>query len=138
DYDLGVGSMPHGEQTGTMMIKFEEVVQKEKPDAIVVYGDTNSTLAGALVGSKLHIPIIHIEAGLRSFNKKMPEEINRVITDHISEILFAPTDLAVDNLKSENIVDEVYQIGDVMYDAVLHNAVIAESEHSLNDHNLIS
>lgn len=131
DYDLGVGSMSHGKQTGSMMIKVEEVVKKEKPDAVVVYGDTNSTLAGALVASKLHIPVFHIEAGLRSFNKKMPEEINRVMTDHVSELLFAPTDLAVNNLSKENITQGVYQIGDVMYDAVLFNMSIAEDKHSL-------
>lgn len=133
DYDLGVGSMSHGKQTGNMMIKLEEVVEIEKPDVIVVYGDTNSTLAGALVASKLHIPVVHIEAGLRSFNKNMPEEINRVMTDHVSELLFAPTDLAVRNLADENITNGVYQIGDVMYDAVLYNMGIAEENHSLED-----
>lgn len=136
DYDLGVGSMSHGRQTGNMMIKIEEVVEKENPDAVIVYGDTNSTLAGALVASKLHIPVIHIEAGLRSFNKKMPEEINRVMTDHVSELLFAPTEVAVENLKKENIVQGVYQIGDVMYDAVLYNVAIAEKKYSLNDYGL--
>ncbi|WP_067729073.1 non-hydrolyzing UDP-N-acetylglucosamine 2-epimerase [Oceanobacillus damuensis] len=138
DYDLGVGSMPHGKQTGTMMIKVEEVIEKEKPDAIIVYGDTNSTLAGALVASKLHIPVIHIEAGLRSYNKRMPEEINRVMTDHVSELLFAPTNLAVENLKKESITDGVHQIGDVMYDAVLYNMDIAEENHSLTDFQLTS
>lgn len=133
DYDLGVGSMSHGSQTGNMMIKIEEVVEKEAPDAVVVYGDTNSTLAGALVASKLHIPVLHIEAGLRSFNKKMPEEVNRVMTDHVSELLFAPTDLAVTNLKDENVTDGVHQIGDVMYDAVLYNMSIAEASHSLDE-----
>ena len=136
DYDLGVGSMPHGRQTGNMMIKVEEVVEKVKPDAIVVYGDTNSTLAGALVGSKLHIPVMHIEAGLRSYNKKMPEEINRVMTDHISELLFAPTDLAVENLKKESVTTGVHQIGDVMYDAVLYNMSIAEENYSLEKFHL--
>lgn len=136
DYDLGVGSMSHGRQTGNMMIKIEEVIEKENPDAVIVYGDTNSTLAGALVASKLHIPVIHIEAGLRSFNKKMPEEINRVMTDHISELLFAPTDVAVENLNKENIVDGVYQIGDVMYDAVLYNLTIAEKNYSLKEFGL--
>ncbi|WP_330949253.1 non-hydrolyzing UDP-N-acetylglucosamine 2-epimerase [Virgibacillus sp. MG-45] len=138
DYDLGVGSMAHGKQTANMMIKIEEVVEIEKPDAMVVYGDTNSTLAGALVASKLHIPVIHIEAGLRSYNKKMPEEINRVMTDHISDVLFAPTDLAVSNLRKENIIQGIYQIGDVMYDAVLYNLNLAEEQHQLEDYDLIS
>ncbi|WHX26173.1 UDP-N-acetylglucosamine 2-epimerase (non-hydrolyzing) [Virgibacillus halodenitrificans] len=138
DYDLGVGSMSHATQTANMMIKIEEVVNKEKPDAVVVYGDTNSTLAGALVSSKLHIPVFHIEAGLRSFNKRMPEEINRVMTDHVSELLFAPTDLAVENLNNENITINVHQIGDVMYDAVIYNMDIAEQNHSLQDMQLTS
>lgn len=138
DYDLGVGSMPHGKQTGNMMIKVEEVVEKEQPDAIVVYGDTNSTLAGALVASKLHIPVMHIEAGLRSYNRKMPEEINRVMTDHVSELLFAPTDLAVENLTKESITNGVHQIGDVMYDAVLYNMDLAEENHSLGEYQLSS
>ncbi|MFC2947716.1 non-hydrolyzing UDP-N-acetylglucosamine 2-epimerase [Virgibacillus sediminis] len=138
DYDLGVGSMSHGRQTGNMIIKVEEVVEKEQPDAIVVYGDTNSTLAGALVASKLHIPVVHIEAGLRSANKEMPEEINRVMTDHVSEILFAPTDRAVENLKKENITNGVHLIGDVMYDAVLYNMRLAEESHSLSDYQLTS
>lgn len=136
DYDLGVGSMSHGRQTGNMLIKIEEVIEKEKPDAVVVYGDTNSTLAAAIAASKLHIPVLHIESGLRSFNKKMPEEINRVMTDHVSELLFAPTDVAVENLRAESIEDGVYQIGDVMYDAVLYNISIAEKEHSLSEFNL--
>ncbi|WP_339226796.1 UDP-N-acetylglucosamine 2-epimerase (non-hydrolyzing) [Oceanobacillus sp. FSL K6-2867] len=138
EYNLGVGSMSHGRQTGNMVIRIEEVIEKEKPDAIVVYGDTNSTLAGALVACKLHIPIMHIEAGLRSYNKKMPEEINRVMTDHVSELLFAPTNLAVENLKVENITKGVHQIGDVMYDAVLYNMDIAEENHSLSDFQLSS
>ncbi|MFC3039868.1 non-hydrolyzing UDP-N-acetylglucosamine 2-epimerase [Virgibacillus xinjiangensis] len=138
DYNLGVGSMPHGKQTGSMMIKIEEVMEKELPDAVIVYGDTNSTLAGALVASKLHIPVLHIEAGLRSFNKKMPEEVNRVMTDHVSDLLFTPTDRAVDNLQRENITKGVYQIGDVMYDAVLYNMELAESKHALNEFGLES
>ncbi len=136
DYDLGVGSMSHGRQTGNMLIKIEEVIEIENPDAVIVYGDTNSTLAAALAASKLHIPVLHIEAGLRSFNKKMPEEINRIMTDHVSELLFAPTDVAVGNLKEESIADGVYQIGDVMYDAVLYNMSIAEKEHSLLEFSL--
>ena len=138
DYDLGIGSDTHGRQTGRMMMAVEEVVEKEKPDAILVYGDTNSTLAGATVASKLHIPIIHIEAGLRSYNKEMPEEINRIMTDHVSTLLFAPTDLAVNNLAKEGITKGVHQVGDVMYDAVLYNMALAEEKHSLKDYKLNS
>lgn len=131
DYHLAVGSGSHGKQTGEMLVKIEEIVLKEKPDYLLVYGDTNSTLAGALVASKLHVPVIHIEAGLRSFNKHMPEEINRIMTDHVSEFLFCPTDTAVKNLKDENISHNVYNIGDVMYDAVLYNKEIAAKRSSI-------
>lgn len=138
NYDLGIGSDTHGRQTGRMMIAVEEIVEKEQPDAIIVYGDTNSTLAGAIVASKLHIPLIHIEAGLRSYNKEMPEEINRIMTDHVSTLLFVPTDLAVANLAKEGITEGIHQVGDVMYDAVLYNMETAERKHSLADYNLIS
>lgn len=133
DYDLGIGSDSHGRQTGRMMIAVEEVVEKEQPDAILVYGDTNSTLAGATVAAKLHIPIIHIEAGLRSYNKSMPEELNRIMTDHISTLLFTPTDNAGDNLRKEGIVEGVHQVGDVMYDAVKFNLGLAKERYSLKD-----
>lgn len=113
------------------MIKLEEIVLKEQPDYVLVYGDTNSTLAGALVAAKLHIPVIHVEAGLRSFNKKMPEEINRIMTDHVSEFLFCPTDTAVENLKNENITRNVLNIGDVMYDAVLYNKELAQQKSTI-------
>lgn len=138
DYDLGVGSDTQGRQTGKMMIAVEEVIEKENPDAILVYGDTNSTLAGALVASKLHIPIEHIEAGLRSYNKEMPEEINRIMTDHISTLLFSPTNLAVNNLAKEGISNGVHLVGDVMYDAVLYNMDLAEEKYSLANYNLFS
>ncbi len=118
DYSLNVGSGSHGLQTGNMMVKIEEVVFKEKPDAVLVYGDTNSTLAGSLVASKLHVPLFHVEAGLRSYNKRMPEEINRVLTDHISSLLFTPTETASLNLAKEGIVHNVHLVGDVMFDAV--------------------
>lgn len=131
DYHLGVGSGTHGKQTGEMMIKLEEIVLNEQPDYVLVYGDTNSTLAGALVAAKLHIPVIHVEAGLRSFNKKMPEEINRIMTDHVSEFLFCPTDTAVENLKNENITRNVLNIGDVMYDAVLYNKELAQEKSTI-------
>lgn len=131
DYNLGVGSGSHGAQTGAILKEVEEVLIREKPDALLVYGDTNSTLAGALAAAKLHIPVLHIEAGLRSFNRKMPEEINRVLTDHLSELLFCPTTTAVQNLATEGITNGVYLNGDVMYDAFLYNRELARSKESL-------
>lgn len=118
-YKLNVGSHTHGKQTAMMLESIEEILEQEMPDGVLIYGDTNSTLAAALAASKMHIPVIHVEAGLRSFNKKMPEEVNRILTDHVSKILFAPTQPAVDNLRAENINEGVYMVGDVMADAVL-------------------
>lgn len=118
DYCLNVGSNTHAKQTAEMLVGIEDILIKEKPNAIMVYGDTNSTLAGALAASKLLIPIIHIEAGLRSYNMKMPEEQNRILTDHLSSFLFCPTNTAVANLKKEGIINNVYNVGDVMCDAV--------------------
>ena len=118
DYMLNVGSGNHGIQTAKMMIEIEEILVQEKPDGIVVYGDTNSTLAGALVASKIHIPVFHIEAGLRSFNKEMPEEINRILTDHISACLFTPSNIATKNLQNEGLIQNVYEVGDIMKDLV--------------------
>ncbi|QJD85267.1 non-hydrolyzing UDP-N-acetylglucosamine 2-epimerase [Cohnella herbarum] len=138
DYNLGVGSATHGKQTGQMLQMIESVLIDEKPEAVLVYGDTNSTLAGALAASKMHIPIIHVEAGLRSFNKKMPEEVNRVMTDHISTLLFAPTDTAVSNLSKEGIVNGVYQVGDVMYDAMIYNIELAQQRYCIEDFGLKS
>ncbi len=138
DYYLGVGSGTHGEQTGKMLMEIEKVLLKEKPDFILVYGDTNTTLAGALAAVKLHISVAHIEAGLRSFNRKMPEEINRVLTDHCSDILFAPTDKAVENLKKEGITKGVYKIGDVMFDIALEVKNRVNEEKILTKYNLKS
>ena len=111
-----------------MLVRIEEVLIQEDPDWVLVYGDTNSTLAGALAAVKLHIPVAHVEAGLRSFNRRMPEEINRVLTDHISTLLFCPTETAVRNLAQEGLVEGVHNVGDVMYDAALHNSQLAEEE----------
>jgi len=154
DYHLGVGSGTHGYQTGEMLKRIEEVLLKEKPDLVVVYGDTNSTLAGALAAAKLHIPVAHVEAGLRSYNKKMPEEINRVLTDHVSTFLFCPTETAVENLRREgftNILNDgelisypanpyhvppaplVINVGDVMYDAALMYLELAEEKSKILD-----
>jgi len=133
--NLGVGSGNHGEQTGKMLQKLEAIIlnQPEKPIALLVYGDTNSTLAGAIVASKLHIPIIHVEAGLRSYNKKMPEEINRIMTDHVSHILFCSSEKGIKQLAEENITKGVYNVGDVMYDALLTFSDIAKKKFSLSD-----
>lgn len=139
NFNLNVGSGSHGKQTGEMLIQIEEVLLQKKPDVLIVYGDTNSTAAGALAASKLHIPVAHIEAGLRSYNMFMPEEQNRVITDHLSHYLFCPTETAVVNLRNEGLYDEkptkgsrdvlhVANVGDVMYDAVLYNSEIAEKK----------
>lgn len=138
-YNLGVGSARHGRQTGLMITGIEEILLNEKPDCLIIYGDTNSTLAGALAGSKQHFPVVHIEAGLRSFNKKMPEELNRIMSDHASTLLFAPTNAAFKNLMAEGFRPEnsppysidnpkIYLTGDIMYDNTLFFAALAEKK----------
>lgn len=137
NYNLRVGSGSHAEQTAEALIRIEKVLIKEKPDWVLLYGDVNSTLAGALAASKLQIPVAHVEAGLRANNKKYPEEINRVFTDYVSSLLFAPTKQAVLNLEIENITTGVYNSGDVMYDAVLKYGKVAEKNSKiLEDHDL--
>lgn len=136
-YHLNIGSGSHGAMTGAMLTEIEKVLEQEKPDFVLVYGDTNSTIAGSLAASKLLIPVIHVEAGLRSFNKAMPEEQNRILTDHISDLLFVPTQTAVDHLKNEGITKGVHLVGDVMYDGILHFEEIAKKKSTiLSDLNL--
>lgn len=146
DFNLGVGSASHGKQTAMMIMGIEEVLQNEKPDCVVLYGDTNSTLAGAIAAAKLHFPVIHIEAGLRSYNKSMPEELNRIVSDHSATLLFAPTNAAFKNLVNEGFRPEnsppytidnpkIYLTGDIMYDNSLFFAELAEKKkaHLLKD-----
>lgn len=130
-YHLNIGSGSHGAMTGAMLAEIEKVLEIEKPDFVLVYGDTNSTIAGSLAASKLLIPVIHVEAGLRSFNKAMPEEQNRILTDHISDLLFVPTQTAADHLKNEGITKGVHLVGDVMYDGILHFTKIAQEKSTI-------
>lgn len=126
DHYLDVHGGGHGAMSGAMLQKLEPVLKKLCPDRVLIYGDTNSTLAGALVAAKLHIPVAHVEAGLRSFNRAMPEEINRIVADQLSDVLFATSDVAVQNLQCEGIApDKIFQVGDVMYDAALQFAAVA-------------
>lgn len=154
DYNLNVGSGSHGKQTAAMIIGIEEILLKEKPNAIVLYGDTNSTLAGGVAASKIHVPVVHIEAGLRSRNKAMPEEVNRIMCDHVSTLLFSPTKTGFDNLLMEGFKKDnkapytadnpkIYHCGDVMYDNSLHFSTVAEqktdilSKYKLQKNNFI-
>ncbi|MBD2792788.1 non-hydrolyzing UDP-N-acetylglucosamine 2-epimerase [Xenorhabdus szentirmaii] len=135
DYTLNTGGGTHGEMTGKMLIEIEKVLITEKPEAVMVYGDTNSTLAGALAASKLQIPVIHIEAGLRSFNMNMPEEVNRILTDNISSILFCPTNTALNNLSNEGFNSKsvyIKKVGDVMEDSALYFSKMAIKPKELN------
>ena len=135
DYHLGVGSGSHAKQTGLILERIEVVLQEEKPEVVMVYGDTNSTLAGALAAAKLNIPVAHVEAGLRSYNRTMPEEMNRLVTDHLSTLLFCPSDQAVRNLLKEGIKNGegriVKKIGDVMYDSMLYYSKLAEKRSTI-------
>jgi len=126
-HNLGIGSTTHGRQTGQMMIALEDVIDLESPDVLLVHGDTNSTLAGALVAAKRNLPLVHVEAGLRSFDRTMPEEVNRVLTDHVSDLLCCPSSTAVDNLTAEGILDGVHLVGDVMYDVLLDELAVLDS-----------
>lgn len=144
DYNLNIGSGSHGQQTGLMLGSIESVLIKERPDLVLVYGDTNSTMAGALAAVKLHIPAVHVEAGLRSFNRRMPEEINRIVTDEVSSVLFCPTKTAVENLSIEGITGKTdaqpvisfnsrhcFLVGDVMYDSILYNSKLAKEKSNI-------
>ena len=131
DINLEIGSGNHGQQTGKMMEKLEACFENDRPDVVIVYGDTNSTLAGALVAAKLHIPIAHIEAGLRSFNRLMPEEINRVTADHCSDRLYTPTPTGMENLQKENLAERALLTGDIMRDAVIYNYGLAKSRSQI-------
>ncbi len=130
-YHLDVGSGSHGDQTGRMLSSIEKVLIDEKPDAVLVYGDTNSTIAGSLAAAKLHIPVGHVEGGMRSFNRRMPEEINRVVTDHIAKWHFCSNQNAVDNLKNEGITKGVHLVGDVMHDAVMLYKDVAKEKSDI-------
>ncbi len=125
-YNLEIGSASHGKQTGLMLEKIEDILQIEKPDWVLIYGDTNSTLAGALAAVKMHIPVAHVEAGMRSFNRKMPEEINRIVSDHTCQLNLCSTNIAVENLKKEDREETAFLVGDVMYDCSLKFADLAE------------
>ena len=139
DVNLEIGSGNHGEQTAQMLVKIEDIIKKNDPAMVLVYGDTNSTLAGALAASKLNIPVAHVEAGLRSFNRDMPEEVNRVLTDRISDRLFCPTRTAVIHLEREGVTSGVHMTGDVMLDAAMHFAKLAEAKsNALEDLDLKS
>ena len=128
DYNLNIGSGSHGKQTAEMLIGLEDIFLHQKPDVVITFGDTNTTLATGLAATKLNIPVAHVESGLRSHNREMPEEINRILTDHISDYLFAPTLTAMENIKIENLYGKPFLVGDVMYDSLLYYGKIAEQK----------
>ena len=133
-YNLGIQNLSHGAMTGRQLEKVEEILLKEKPDFVLVYGDTNSTLAGALAAVKIHIPVIHVESGLRSFNRKMPEEINRLLTDHIATILFVPSEVSFNNLIKEGIdKKKIFNVGDIMFDSTLYFSKKADHASKILD-----
>lgn len=132
-HSLDIHGGGHGDMTGRMLMAIEPVLIAEKPDWMLIYGDTNSTLAGALAAAKLHVPVVHVEAGLRSFNRRMPEEINRIVADHTSTLLLCPTQTAIDNLTREGITKGVHLVGDVMYDATLFAIEKAKKSSSILD-----
>lgn len=132
-YNLGVGSGSHGEQTAAMLEGIESVVDEENPDVVLLYGDTNSTLAGAIAAAKLDPVVAHVEAGLRSYNREMPEEVNRVLTDHAADLLFPPSESAAETLAEEGVTDGVHVVGDVMYDAILWAREVARTESDVLD-----
>jgi UDP-GlcNAc3NAcA epimerase len=139
DFHLGLGGGSHGEMTGRMLEAVEGIMLDEQPDIVLVYGDTNSTLAGALAAAKLHFPVAHVEAGLRSFNRRMPEEINRILTDHVSEMLFVPTETALRNLSNEGLPKErTFLVGDVMFDAAVFYRSQARQPAFVAEFNLAS
>ncbi|MFP8890750.1 non-hydrolyzing UDP-N-acetylglucosamine 2-epimerase [Natrialbaceae archaeon A-CW2] len=133
EYNLGVGSDSHGRQTAAMLEGLEEIIETEAPDVVLLYGDTNSTLAGAIAASKIDPLVAHVEAGLRSYNREMPEEINRVLTDHASDLLFPPSESAAETLEKEGITEGVHVVGDVMYDAILWARDVAQRESDVLD-----
>lgn len=130
-HNLEINSLGHGAMTGRMLEKLEEVLLAEKPDMVLIYGDTNSTVAGALAAAKLHIPVAHVEAGLRSFNRRMPEELNRIVADHLSALLFCPTESAIANLSNEGITTGVHAVGDVMFDTTIAAVKRAEGRSQI-------
>ena len=133
DLHLGIHGGGHGAMTGRMMVALEETILSVKPDAVLVYGDTNSTLAGAVAAAKLFLPVAHVEAGLRSYDRRMPEELNRVVADHLSDLLLCPTTAAMENLAKEGITRGVHNVGDVMFDAAQHAARVAGSRSQILD-----
>jgi len=134
EHFIELNERSHGAMTGEILAECEKILLKEKPDVCLVYGDTNSTIAGALAATKIQIPVCHVEAGLRSFNKQMPEEINRILTDHVSDVLFCSTHMAVENLSNENITQNVHHVGDIMYDAIKMFTDAPSSEEMISEY----